>query len=156
MTAAPSLQRWTIREADVCDVGAIVSLALEEWKDGPLAARYPNRKAFEDALKPVLVAIIADPETRIILAVDAEFSGAIWGCAILQGDRGVYVAFVKRTFRKVGVGGDVMRGMLGDRLQRQQFYAHDIQGLKRCGVEPARGMWLFDASLLGQSAWVVK
>lgn len=133
---------WFIRPAEVTDVGGIVKLWLDEW----YVPSVP-RGEYVTRVKPGMIRALMMPSTRVVLACDRGAPDTFWGLGVFHGEDGVYTAFVKRAFRRTGYGENIMRDLLGDRVDRRQWYAHDINGIQRCGVQP-KG-WALDPFLLG-------
>jgi hypothetical protein len=83
-----------------------------------------------------------------VVACDAERAShtdsgepVFFGFATCEGDL-VHYAFVKRSASAVGLGRDLARDLLGDRLDRACGYTFEQVDLRRLGMLPSS--WYFD------------
>ncbi len=84
--------------------------------------------------------VICDPER---VYTSAAGPAVIWGFACTSGDVVHYVC-VKRDVVRAGFGADIVRDLLGDRLERPCTFTHELVEMTKgaCGVRlPASWCW---------------
>lgn len=88
--------------------------------------------------------VVCDPER---VRTTAAGAAVIWGFASTTGDV-VHYLCIKRDAVKAGFGPDIVRDLLGDRLERPCTYTHDLVELRTgsCGVKLPRN-WNWEWSL---------
>jgi hypothetical protein len=94
----------------------------------------------EQLLRSTTVEVVCDPE-RAYASDDGP--SVVWGFASTSGDVVHYVS-VKRNVVKAGLGPDIVRALLGDRLDRKCFYTHELVEMVSgdCGVRlPSTWTW---------------
>lgn len=101
----------------------------------------------EVLLRTTDVTVVCDPDR--VRTTDAG-PAVIWGFAATSGDVVHYVC-VKRSTVQAGLGPDIVRDLLGDRLDRKCRYTHELVEMVsgQCGVRlPAE--WRWDRMWLGR------
>ncbi len=104
----------------------------------------------EVLLAKCTVEVVCDPE-RPVAGPDGP--AVLWGFACTSGDVVHYVC-VKRNVVKAGFGADIVRDLLGSRLQRPCWFTHDLVEMRTgaCGVR-LPGLWGWDSLWLAR--WLV-
>ncbi len=93
------------------------------------------------------VEVVCDPDRSVTTAAGPA---VIWGFACTSGDTVHYVC-VKRRVAQAGLGGDIVRDLLGSRLQRACGYTHDLVEMRTgaCGVRLPRE-WYSDSTYIAR------
>lgn len=88
------------------------------------------------------VEVICDPQRPL---TTAEGPAVIWGFAATTGDV-VHFVCVKRDVVKAGFGPDIVRDLLGSRLERPCYFTHELVEMRTgaCGVRLPRN-WGWDS-----------
>ncbi len=92
----------------------------------------------------VTTEVVCDPER---VRTTADGPAVVWGFAATSGDV-VHYLVVKRDVVKAGFGPDIVRDLLGDRLERPCTFTHELVEMTsgRCGVKLPRS-WRWEWSL---------
>lgn len=154
---------WVKRAAVPADEDALVYLWLKSWAHSAYGiARGAHKDATQDErdywadeaplvealLRNATVEVVCDPER-------ADYSdgqrAVLWAFACTTGDV-VHWVGVKRSAVKAGIGADVVRDLLGDRLDKACGYTRELVELRTgaCGVRLPRA-WYLDATYVGRS-----
>lgn len=114
-----------------------------------------SQKAFLEAHRPIWQWLLANADVR--LAVDPEVPHIIAAWLITSGPDVIHAAGCKRALNEPGVepgpGADVIRQMLGDRLERHQVVTLELpqlavrKGTDFVGLERPK-MWSLDCTWL--------
>lgn len=93
------------------------------------------------------VEVVCDPERS---RTSAAGPAVIWGFACTSGDV-VHYVLVKRNAVKAGLGPDIVRDLLGDRLERPCRFTHELVEMRSgaCGVKLPRS-WGWDSLFLAR------
>lgn len=107
----------------------------------------PERSAWWKAHEPIVLACISRGETTLLCLGDEP--DVILAFACTEGTDVVHYALVKRRFHREGFSADMLRALLGDRLERPQRLSHEMVEMGRAGMQvPAN--WRLDEYLLAR------
>lgn len=143
-----------IRSLEGIARGAFIEHASTDVQKGSPAVRAARRELWaeqaplvETLLARTDVEVICDPER--VYATE-EGPAVIWGFAATSGDVVHYVS-VKRDAVKVGIGADIVRDLLGSRLERACTHTHDLVEMRTgsCGLRLPRS-WGWDSLWLAR------
>lgn len=101
----------------------------------------------EALLNSADVEVVCDPER--VTTTEAG-PAVLWGFACTSGDTVHYVC-VKRHVAAAGIGGDIVRDLLGSRLERACGYTHELVEMLTgaCGVRLPRD-WYSDSTYIAR------
>ncbi len=88
----------------------------------------PEAFRFWEQHRPFILALMRSSE--ITLACDAGAEHVIWGWLATQGDT-VHYCFVKRSVVKAGLGLEIVKDLLGERLTKQTPYTMELVEMRR-------------------------
>lgn len=117
-------------------------------RDEDMVAR---QRAFLEAHRPVWTWLLTHAETSLL--VDPDAPGIVWGWLVTSGDDVLHACGVKRSIIEQGLGPDVVRALLGGRLERHQVCTLELpqmrtRGPDAAGVDRPR-TWSLDPTWLG-------
>ncbi len=141
---------WTLRDFEPEDENCIVSTWLKGYsharevaETGLESARvdgHPDEIRFWKIHQPIVEALMRSGETR--LACDPQRSthepgspAVVWAWACCSGDA-VHWVCVKRSVVRAGLGEDIVRDLLGDRLTREQRTTFELVDLAKLKMIP--------------------
>jgi len=96
---------WTLRAPDSEDLNFIRNSWLKSYRDNPAVSTVPNTTYYR-RFHAIIDNLIADPNTRCIVACDPGMPGQIFGYAVgeLDGaDLDIHWIYTKHTFRNFGL-----------------------------------------------------
>lgn len=142
---------WTIRPAVPEDEDCIASMWLRQLCHGQDARAAGLKEAAQrgsdaqilywEQHQPIVTALIRGAD--VVVACDPERVGyepdspaVVWGWAVTSGDV-VFGVGVKRRVSRLGFGRDLVREMLGDRLDRYQRTVMDLVDMSGLRMIPA-------------------
>lgn len=122
---------WKIRPYDpTIDENGIVYLWLKSFAHSPFGRSQgahidgsDGERAYWAKHREIVNRLLVHADTQVL--VDAEEPAVIWAFACTKGDV-VHYAVVKRKFREFTA--EMVRDLLGDRLDRPCMYTHDLAG----------------------------
>jgi hypothetical protein len=141
---------WIVRPYEAEDEACVVSMWLKSYaharevtETGLASASvdgHPDEIRFWKVHQPIVMGLLA--ESEILVACDPDRVHAepgkpavIWAWACLSGDTVHWVA-VKRTAVKAGLGEDLVKALLGDRLEREQRTTFEMVDMARMRLIP--------------------
>lgn len=134
--------------------GAYVEHASAELQKGSPEVRAARRELWAEQA-PLVEVLLARTDVEVVCDPERTHASeagpaVIWGFACTSGNVVHYVS-VKRDAVKVGIGADIVRDLLGSRLDRECSYTHDLVELRTgsCGVRMPRG-WGWDSLWLAR------
>lgn len=145
-----SVNEWVVRPYEADDESCVVSMWLKAYarsrevvdtglaKAGELGHRDQIR--FWKIHQPIVMGILA--ESQVLVACDPSRVHAepgqpavIWAWACISGDT-VHWVGVKRSAVDAGLGEDLVKALLGDRLEREQQTTFEMTDLSRLRMIP--------------------
>lgn len=115
----------------------------------------PHVRAYWAEQAPLVEALLRSADTELVMDPDrvhaSEHGPAVfYGFACTSGDTVHYVC-VKRSAVKAGLGADIVRELLGSRLERPCGYTHELVEMRSgaCGVRLPRD-WYSDSTFLAR------
>lgn len=106
--------------------------ARERGSDDQVAWWALNHPIVTSLLRTATVTVLCDP-TRATYEPGA--SAVIWGWLVAD-DTAVYGLGVKNSMQEVGMGRDIAKALLGDRLEREQTRVMELVDLHRLRLVP--------------------
>ena len=124
---------------------------------GASVSNTPAERRYWSEQAPVVEYLLANAETTV--AADPDRPDVIWAFACTSGDNVVHYATVKRqVISTVGedFGAEIMRDLLGERLEKTCFMTHEIVW-GQTGLEMPRrasdqkALWVLDPTWFGRA-----
>lgn len=123
---------------------------------GAFRAASPEELSYWDEQAPLVEMLLRSCDCEVIADPDrprasSDGPAVLWAFAVTSGDVIHYVS-VKHRVVKAGFGAEVVRDLLGDRLNRPCGYTHELVEMRtgRCGVRLPLG-WYSDPTWLARS-----
>jgi len=117
---------------------------------GPPGEAVARQRAFLAAHRPIWAWLLA--EASVALAVDPEAPQIIWAWLVTSGDDVVHAVGAKRSLIAAGLAAEVVRDMLGSRLDRHQVCSLELPQMRTIGSEgigiDRPRLWSLDPSYL--------
>ncbi len=143
------------------DLDALVYLWCKSYAHSPYGlargahrTHTPEELAYWDAQEPIVKQLLARTDVAVICDPDRVRRGdagpsVIWAFAATSGDTVHYVC-VKRKIAPI-LGADIVRDLLGDRLERACGFTHDLVEMRSgaCGVRLPR-QWYSDSTAIAR------
>lgn len=152
---------WIKRPYDAAeDERALVYLWLKSYAHssygvarGAHVDASPEEVAYWREQAPVVEALLRSADVEVICdpdrAVPSEAGPAvIWGFACTSGDV-VHMVVVKRSVARAGLAQDIVRDLLGSRLERACGMTHELVELRKILGVPRQ--WYVDSTWLGRA-----
>ncbi len=137
-------QDWTLRDALVEDEACIVSTWLKGYARAdevrekfPLASQdgHADQIRFWRVYQPIVESLVRGGHVRVICdperaSYEPGEPAVIWAWACCTGDV-VHWVCIKRSAARAGIGEDLARELLGDRLEREQTTTFELTDLPK-------------------------
>lgn len=143
---------WIVRDYVPEDEACVVSTWLKGYAHAKEIAGIPSmREAREDAHanevyfwqvhQPIVTSLVSPSTVRVVCdprrsTYEPGAPAVIWAWACMSGDT-IHWVMVKRSAVKAGLGEDLVRAMLGDRLEREQRTTFELVDMSRLKMIPA-------------------
>lgn len=168
--AVPQSRTWPLSEfvkrayIPAEDLDALVYLWCKSYAHSPYGRargahldHTPGELAYWADQEPVVKRLLSSACVEVACDPDRSRSSpagpaVIWGFAATSGDTVHYVCVKRNVARVPGLGAEIVRSLLGDRLDRACGYTHDLvemRGSGACGVMLPRS-WYSDSTQIAR------
>ena len=135
---------WTIRPSVPDDEGCLVSTWLKGYsRSDEVMERFPGacQDGSQDHVRywrvyqPIVEALVRQSDVRVVCdperaTYEPDSPAVIWAWACMSPDA-VHWVCVKRSAAKAGLAADIVKDLLGDRLEREQRTTFELVDLTR-------------------------